>query len=240
MRPVRHGAIGTEVRIGRHEIVVGSASPTKSRKARDQPAMARRGGRCQRSAVRLLGVGEAEFFPLGTERPHQVAARVLVQVSRADEGRLVAADAADRAAGHLLDRDKQPKAAACGDEADAVEQRPRDPIPRDVEENFAGDADHTGLDALRIGQKLPAHARAAPVCCYQNVALRTGAVLEIRSDATAVILVALEGLAEMHIVELRQQHLAQCDAARGAVACDRIGAGNEILRRTRAASASAR
>jgi hypothetical protein len=41
MRPVRHGATGTEVRIGRHEIVVGSASPTKSQKARDQPAMAR-------------------------------------------------------------------------------------------------------------------------------------------------------------------------------------------------------
>jgi hypothetical protein len=36
MRPVRHGATGTEVRIGRQEIVVGSASPTKSRKARDQ------------------------------------------------------------------------------------------------------------------------------------------------------------------------------------------------------------
>ena len=32
----------------------------------------------------------------------------------------------------------------------------------------------------------------------------------------------------MHIVEPRQQHLAQRDAARRAVVCDRIGADNEI------------
>jgi hypothetical protein len=43
-----------------------------------------------------------------------------------------------------------------------------------------------------------------------------------------VFFVALESLGEMHIVELRQQHLAQRYAARGAVACDWIGAGNEI------------
>jgi hypothetical protein len=35
MRRVRQGEIGTEVRMGRYEIVVGSASPTRSRKPRD-------------------------------------------------------------------------------------------------------------------------------------------------------------------------------------------------------------
>src|SRR5271167_3453464 len=32
----------------------------------------------------------------------------------------------------------------------------------------------------------------------------------------------------MHIIELRQQYLAQCDATGRAVACNRIGTGNEI------------
>jgi len=127
-----------------------------------------------------------------------------------------------------LDRDKQPEAAACGNEADTVEQRPRDPIARRVEKDFAGDADHAGLDALRIGQKLAAHTRAAPVGGNQNIALGRRAVLEICNDASAPLFVTLEGLGEMHVVELRQQHLAQRDAARGAVAGDRIGARNKI------------
>ena len=151
MRPVRQGAIGTEVRIGRHEIVVGSASPTRSRKASDQPAMARLAAAAQRDGVCLFGIGEVEFFPLGTEGPHHVAAGVLEQISGSGEGGLVAADAVDRGAGHLLDRDKQSEAAARGNEADPVEQRPRDAIARRVEEDLASDADYAGLDALRIG-----------------------------------------------------------------------------------------
>ena len=110
IRLVRQGACGTEVRIGRHEIVVGSAIPTNSRKARAGHGAC--GGRHQRSAVRLLDVGEAEFLPLGTECPHQIAASVLVQVPRPGEDRLIAADAADWAAGYLLDCDKQPEAPA--------------------------------------------------------------------------------------------------------------------------------
>ena len=88
--------------------------------------------------------------------------------------------------------------------------------------------DHAGVDALRVRQELPTHPRAAPVGGDQHVALGRGAVLEMRDDPPAALLITLEGLAEMQIVDLGEQQLAQGDAAGGAMARDRIGAGDEI------------
>src|SRR5204863_2518702 len=114
------------------------------------------------------------------------------------KGWFVTADAVDRPAGHLLDRDKEPEAPLCGDEADAVEERPRDAVPRRVEKDFAGDPDDPGVDALRVRQELPAHPRAAAIGGDQHVALGRSAVIEIGDNASVTLLVALECLAEMH------------------------------------------
>src|SRR5215472_608138 len=47
-------------------------------------------------------------------------------------------------------------------------------------------------------------------------------------DFPVVLLVALEGLAETDVVKPGQQHLPQGDTARGAVAGDRVCAGDEV------------
>jgi hypothetical protein len=219
----RHGAAdrktGDRRRIGEsHEV-------TKDRR----PALHRPGGGGrQHGGVGPFGLGKAEFLVLRAQCPHQVAARVLVKVSGSGERRLVAADAADRAAGHFLHRNKESEPAISGDEADAVEERPRDAVPRHVEEDLAGDADHARVYARCLRQELTAYSRTAAVGGDEDVAFGRAAIREIRDDISAMLFIALEGLAEMDVIEPGQQHLAHGDPARGAMAGDRVGIGDEV------------
>jgi len=170
IRSVRHGAIGTELR-NRQTRYRGRISQSDEVAKDVRPAPHRVGGDGrQGGTVRPLRFGEAECLVLGAQRPHQITAHVLVQVSGAGEGGFVAADAANRAAIRFLHRNKQSQPAARRDEADAVEQRPRDAVARRVEKDLAGDADDAGVDALRMRQELPAHPRTPAVGRDEDVA----------------------------------------------------------------------
>src|SRR5215471_7272883 len=96
----------------------------------------------------------------------------------------VAAKTIDRDAIDVLQGDEQAIAVHARHQREALQELGSEAPPRLlVEENLASNSEDTSVDAVCLRQKLPAHPRGAAVGCDQNVAVRRGAVFEMRHNA---------------------------------------------------------